>query len=325
MPYFLLFSIWMTTASTYPFTQDRADSLTAPPVLSWTYVFPDSSGSLVFPIGLYSFADSIVQYDPGALGLDTGGEPDPLFQRPDLALGIPDCSADSSAGTVSLGSGGTLIIQFTDNVLLDGPGPDLCILFADSEAVNIWISQDSNIFRYAGKASIERPCIDILPYADRGFVYPYIKLRDDPLQGDEDDPALGADIDAVGAVNTAIHVVLSSASLFATGTSRLNPGLLDPFEEIAEKIRQIPRAHVTIEGHTDDLGNEDFNMLLSQQQAGKIRDYLMDTANIENAEFTLTGRGSLRPVVPNNSENNRRTNRRIEIFIQTQASWKPGF
>jgi OOP family OmpA-OmpF porin len=319
---FIITLFWIAAAPASPCLQDREDSLSVPSALTWTYTFPDSSGTLTFPVGTCSFADTVILYDPGSTGAETGGEPDTDFQKPESALGVPDWSADDRPGFVALGSGGTLILQFSDNVLLDGPGPDLCIFLADTDDVNVWISHDGRIFHFAGRASRKKPCIDILPCAEPGFVYPFVKIRDDPLQGGETNPALGADIDAVGAVNTAMYFILPSDSLFQEGTSNLmeeSGGLL---EDIAAKIRRIPRAHVTIEGHTSDRGSEEFNLVFSQLQAGSIRDYLMDHAHIGNAEFTLIGRGGRIPAAPNDSETGRMRNRRIEVFIQTHASWK---
>jgi len=278
----------------------------------------DTAGEVAFPMGEISFADSVVLYDPGAPGEGTGGEPAPEFQRPQSALGKPDCDTNNPSGYVSLGNGGTLVLKFTDNVLIDGPGPDLHIseVNGDAEDIYVWISQDRNIFIPVGKVSRKTPNIDIRPYAKPGATYSYIKLRDDPAQGEESGPSLGADIDAVGTINTAIRLEIPSDDLFIRGTARLNTDGPNILSKVAEKIRQVPNARLSIEVYTDDRGTEDFNLLLSQQQAGALRDYFVDTEQLTTVFYTLLGWGEYRPVASNDTEEGRQKNRRVKILIQ---------
>ena len=82
-------------------------------------------GGIEFPDGEISFADSVISYDPAFSG---GNVPtDPNFMDPGAAVGAPDYI--SPLGSVSLGSGGQLVIRFIDN-RLTGSGnadPDLHI------------------------------------------------------------------------------------------------------------------------------------------------------------------------------------------------------
>ena len=79
-------------------------------------------GGFDFPDGARSFADAVVSYDPDFLG---GPPPSPVHTEPLNAIGIPDAAPNEGACTVglaidcpyvSLGNGGQLILQFTDNV-----------------------------------------------------------------------------------------------------------------------------------------------------------------------------------------------------------------
>ena len=273
---------------------------------------------IILPMGDISFADSVVIYDPGAYGQGTGDEPETQYQDAASALGPPDYMVDEDAGFVSLGKGGYLVLKFTNNVLVDGPGPDLRIFQAGrSEALFVWISKDGNAFIPAGKIEEIQNFIDIGPFVETGAVYPYIRLRDDPLQGQTDEPALGADIDAVGAVNSAIQIVIDADSLFVKKKNQFTQHAPEILARIANSIRWISQPHVTIEVHTDGWGTEEFNMIISQSQATSIRDYFLDEEQLSDVEYSILGQGESKRIASDDSENGRRKNRRIEFLVKT--------
>src|ERR1044071_10359411 len=73
-----------------------------------------------FPLGDRSFADEVVSYTMGNPG------PKPENARdPQAALGPPDYVDKTKSGEVTLGCGGSLVVRFTDNPLIDVAGPDL--------------------------------------------------------------------------------------------------------------------------------------------------------------------------------------------------------
>ncbi len=69
-----------------------------------------------------------------------------------------------------------------------------------------------------------------------------------------------------------------------------------------------------ISGHTDDTGDAQWNLDLSQRRASAVYYYLLD-AGIGSARLEYKGYGSTKPIVPNNSDINRAKNRRIEFKI----------
>ena len=285
----------------------------------------DSTMRAIFPSGGISFADSVIIYDPGALGEGTGDEPSPIFQKPERALGIPDGLIDPDSSFVSLGKGGTLVLKFTDNVLIDGPGPDLYIFEANSdpEDTYVWISEDGKIFIPVGRVSQGNPAIDIQPVVKPGTFYPYIKLRDDPDQGSQEGPSLGADIDAVGAINTAVLIHLPVDQIFTAGSIQLNSDAPAILSRVAQQIRQVPNAHITIQVFSDNLGMEEFNLIQTLQQAGAIRNYLMDRERFLEIDFSIRGWGERRSIASNESEEGRRRNRRIEFLVHPKYERTP--
>lgn len=92
-------------------------------------------------------------------------------------------------------------------------------------------------------------------------------------------------------------------------------------EKIAEAMQAVPDAHFLLEGHTCDIGDDDYNMRLSERRALKVRDLLVE-AGIEVRRLLSVGQGESSRAVPNDSEENRALNRRVMIgpieFVKPQ-------
>ena len=71
-------------------------------------------------------------------------------------------------------------------------------------------------------------------------------------------------------------------------------------------------AVVEISGHTDNVGNAKKNKALSMKRAQACREYLV-SKGIEGNRITAVGYGGERPTVPNDTDENRQKNRRIEV------------
>ena len=272
--------------------------------------------SFLFPMGAASFADTVISYDPGAPGENTGDEPDLKYQNAVSSLGIPDYDAIQDTGSVSLGRSGCIVLKFLDNLLIDGIGPDLAVFLSDSnsETVHVLISQNGNIYRSIGNISKENPFVDISPYGETNARYAYVKLRDNS-NDEKNMPKFGADIDAVGAINTALCFSVPADSLVPNENNRLGPSVKKYLSPVVDRIRQFPGATVLIEAHTDNRGSENYNLFLSQQWGGLVRDYFLDQEHLTNAQYLPVGFGESRPRFQNSFEEGRRKNRRIEILI----------
>jgi len=73
---------------------------------------------------------------------------------------------------------------------------------------------------------------------------------------------------------------------------------------------------VTVEGHTDSMGDDAYNMRLSEQRAGSVRDFLVENyAQFTAGQFTVRGFGETRPVADNSTEEGRGQNRRVELRV----------
>ena len=85
-------------------------------------------------------------------------------------------------------------------------------------------------------------------------------------------------------------------------------------DEFAEYLKENPRIRITIEGHTDNVGNAHSNLVLSKDRAFEVFGYLQKVG-VEPTRMKFEGFGQTRPIAPNDSAENRALNRRTEFRI----------
>ena len=83
---------------------------------------------------------------------------------------------------------------------------------------------------------------------------------------------------------------------------------------IIDSIQSCESASFLIEGHTDDLGNEAFNMQLSEYRAFAVKNFLVANG-VDANRIQIKGYGSSRPIADNSTISGRAANRRIEIVV----------
>lgn len=105
---------------------------------------------------------------------------------------------------------------------------------------------------------------------------------------------------------------------FPQGSAFLQPQFRPVIRRIAEVLNDIP-GEVTITGHTDNqrVRSEmhSSSWSLSSARAVAVAEEMLHVENFEESRLTVRGLADTRPMVPNNSEDNRRRNRRVEIAI----------
>ncbi|PIF01622.1 MAG: flagellar motor protein MotB [Maribacter sp.] len=79
-------------------------------------------------------------------------------------------------------------------------------------------------------------------------------------------------------------------------------------------LKKNPNLEIRIHGHTDSIGAEDYNLMLSESRAKAVADYLM-ALGLPKERVFWQGHGSTRPIVSNASEDGRKQNRRVEFII----------
>ena len=113
-------------------------------------------------------------------------------------------------------------------------------------------------------------------------------------------------------------VLRLKAMQFPVGKSIIMPENYSLLSKVQKAIRTFDDPRVIIEGHTDATGSNDVNMLLSQQRADAVRDYLITNQTLAPETISAVGYGSERPLASNATPAGRAINRRIDIMIIPQ-------
>ena len=100
---------------------------------------------------------------------------------------------------------------------------------------------------------------------------------------------------------------------FRSGGDELSAKAREILTSAAETIRKFPNEKIIIEGHTDAVGDDAYNLDLSRRRAQSALSYLVDNEKIPAERFELRAVGKQRPIASNAIEEGRRLNRRIEI------------
>ncbi len=92
-----------------------------------------------------------------------------------------------------------------------------------------------------------------------------------------------------------------------------------PFlDKISDHLRQNRKYEVIVEGHTDSTGEERYNQILSEQRAKTTLDYFLSKKSIDEKKASYIGKGKNSPAYPNNTPENRKRNRRVDIIIKQE-------
>jgi outer membrane protein OmpA-like peptidoglycan-associated protein len=107
--------------------------------------------------------------------------------------------------------------------------------------------------------------------------------------------------------------------LFETGSARLRPGAVDRLRPLASYLSANPEVPVRIDGHTDSVGSDSANQLLSERRADSVRAALISMGAEEN-EFRVAGHGETMPTASNSNATGRQLNRRVEVTLVGQQA-----
>jgi len=109
-------------------------------------------------------------------------------------------------------------------------------------------------------------------------------------------------------------IVNMSDVLFDTAQYSLKPGAREKLAKVAGIILGHPGLKIAVEGHTDSVGGDEYNLKLSQNRANSVRAYLV-SQSIDPAAVTATGFGKTMPVADNKTAAGRQVNRRVELVV----------
>jgi outer membrane protein OmpA-like peptidoglycan-associated protein len=109
-------------------------------------------------------------------------------------------------------------------------------------------------------------------------------------------------------------VVTLGDLLFDTGRAELKGGADAHLAKLATFLNKYPDRTIIIEGHTDSVGADDYNLGLSQRRADSVKGFLL-AQGIAVTRLASAGKGENFPVASNDSASGRQQNRRVEVII----------
>ncbi len=123
--------------------------------------------------------------------------------------------------------------------------------------------------------------------------------------------------DQVRIVNTGDSLVVTMPQdiLFATDSAVVNPGLRADLAALSRNLLNYPNSTVEVIGHTDNVGDADYNLSLSRRRAASVASVLFENG-VPSTRVVTIGRGEDAPIASNLTAEGRQQNRRVEIIIR---------
>lgn len=144
------------------------------------------------------------------------------------------------------------------------------------------------------------------------------KARQEAAAAEERLKKLEGEIAELQANQTERGLVLTLGDvLFDTGKSDLKPGASATIAKVGKFLQEYPTRKIQIEGFTDSVGSDDYNLGLSSRRAESARNAL-NAQGVALDRIIIRGYGKAFPVVSNDTPEGRQRNRRVEIIISDE-------
>jgi outer membrane protein OmpA-like peptidoglycan-associated protein len=115
-------------------------------------------------------------------------------------------------------------------------------------------------------------------------------------------------------------IISMSDILFDVGKATLTQDLKTNLAKIAGILTIYKDANVQVEGHTDNVGGEEYNQKLSEKRAGNVREFMISPGGIAAARLTSMGYGFSKPLADNATKEGRQKNRRVDLVIMDKKA-----
>src|SRR5690606_16686883 len=156
----------------------------------------------------------------------------------------------------------------------------------------------------------------VMTSSDKGYSYAIQSFvageKADDVNATTDGPALSISLpiqELTQGTKLALNYIY-----FQTNSSQLSESSETELQQIVMLLKQNPSVVIEISAHTDDVGSDAYNNDLSQRRAQSVTDFLAGQG-IPRKQLVPRGYGESRPLVPNDSDENRAKNRRVEMLV----------
>jgi outer membrane protein OmpA-like peptidoglycan-associated protein len=111
-----------------------------------------------------------------------------------------------------------------------------------------------------------------------------------------------------------LKLLMPGSITFETGKANISSSFYPVLNDVALVINKYEKTTLQVVGHTDDVGSDSQNQLLSEYRAISVKGYLTEHG-VDNRRVTTLGMGEYQPVASNDSAESRQKNRRVELTI----------
>jgi outer membrane protein OmpA-like peptidoglycan-associated protein len=271
----------------------------------------DGGKSVYLPLGKISFADRVIDFKMG------NPLPYEKYRDSSQCLHEPNYISYTTPTFLSLGCRGSITVAFTNNGFMNLAGNDLYIFEVgpSEEAAKVEISTNGKDWLFAGKISGGKSILDLSDEEiDPELVFYYLRISD--LKEVCNSKTAGADIDAIGAINSVIKLTINADVLFDFDEYTLKESANTILDSLVRTIQQVDKATIQVEGHTDSDGSETYNLELSENRCHTVVEKLKLLFNKDALyDYDINSFGESKPKVTNDSPENKQINRRVEITV----------
>jgi OOP family OmpA-OmpF porin len=131
----------------------------------------------------------------------------------------------------------------------------------------------------------------------------------------------GRAVDGVGCKFILTHTEEVTLNInFAYKSVDITEEHIDEIEKVGNFLTKYSKVNTVIEGHTDDIGPDDYNTNLSMQRAESVMTVLTERFGVAADRMSVLGYGEARPIESNDTEAGRLANRRVVAVMQAEVS-----
>ena len=107
---------------------------------------------------------------------------------------------------------------------------------------------------------------------------------------------------------------MPSGITFGYDSATVQPQFQRTLDQVAQTLAEYNQTYIDVYGHTDSTGSDQYNQTLSQRRATAVADYLAGRG-VQPVRIGTRGYGETQPVAPNETDEGRAANRRVEVKI----------
>ena len=115
--------------------------------------------------------------------------------------------------------------------------------------------------------------------------------------------------------NDVVRVTMTNQTAFETNSADIKSGFHSTMDKLADVMVRYGKTTLTVVGHTDDVGSNEYNQRLSERRAHSVAQYL-EVKQVNSLRLAVSGKGETQPIASNGTEGGRQNNRRVEIYVE---------